>query len=175
MWRALDASSGVPRWRCWQRGADLPGKDGGEDNGRGDRMLPNALSYYRAARKLRALGVPGLPGLLSAVSARLHGTWLDEEAAIGEGVELGYGGVGVVVEPGVQVGQDSFLCQEVTLGRGTGAGVPRLGRSVTVGAGAKILGPVTVGDGAVIGANAVVTEDVPPGAVIAGIPARQLR
>lgn len=139
-------------------------------------MLPNALSYYRAAQRLRALGAATLPRALTTLGARLHSTWIDPEAQIGEGVEVGYGGIGLVIERGVVVGERTFLSQDVTLGaREDVPGVPRLGRNVTVCAGAKILGPVTVGDDAVIGANALVTEDVPAGAVVAGIPARILR
>ena len=52
--------------------------------------------------------------------------------------------------------------------------MPRIGRNVYVGVGAQIVGPVTVGDGAVVGAGAVVTADVAPGAVVAGVPAREL-
>ncbi|MBF5040772.1 acetyltransferase [Aggregicoccus sp. 17bor-14] len=139
-------------------------------------MGPNALSFYRTARRLRAAGVPLLPQVLSTLGERLHQTRLDLRAQLGEGVELGYGGIGVVVAPGVHVGPRTFLCQNVTLGeRPDAPGVPRLGADVMVGAGAMVLGPVTVGDHAEIGANAVVTEDVPPGAVVAGVPARILR
>jgi serine O-acetyltransferase len=139
-------------------------------------MGPNALSFYRAARRLQAAGVPLLPQTLVSLSARLHQVHLDLRAQLGEGVELGYGGVGVVVAPGVTVGHRTFLCQNVTLGeRPDAPGVPRVGSHVLVGSGAMVLGPVTVGDHAEIGANAVVTEDVPAGAVVAGVPARILR
>jgi serine O-acetyltransferase len=139
-------------------------------------MGPNALSFYRAARRLQAAGVPWLPQALASLGARLGQTRLDPSAQLGEGVQLGYCGIGVVVAPGVSVGPRTFLCQNVTLGeRPDAPGVPRVGADVLVGSGAMVLGPVTVGDHAEIGANAVVLEDVPPGAVVAGVPARVLR
>jgi len=78
---------------------------------------------------------------------------------------------GVVVHPEAVIGPNCQLFQQVTLGTGPKPGVPRLGSNVDVGPGAKILGGVTIGDHAVIGANAVVLHDVPAGAVAVGVPA----
>jgi len=138
-------------------------------------MVPSALKLHRAARRLESLGLPLLPDLLTTLGVYLHHAWLHREAELDEGVELGYGGLGIAIAAGVRVGRGTFLSQHVTLGEHPDApGVPRLGRNVFVGAGAQVLGAVTVGDDAKIGANAVVLEDVAPGAVVAGIPARQL-
>jgi len=79
---------------------------------------------------------------------------------------------GVVIHPSVDVGPNCLVFQQVTLGAGSRPGFPRLGGHVDVGAGAKILGGVTIGDHARIGANAVVMIDVPAGATAVGIPAR---
>jgi serine O-acetyltransferase len=139
-------------------------------------MVPNALKLHRAARRLQTLGLPLLPGLLTTLGVYLHRTWIHPEAELEDGVELGYGGIGTAIAAGVQIGRGTFLSQQVTLGeRPEVPGVPRLGRDVFIGAGAQVLGPVTVGDGASIGANAVVLEDVAPGAVVAGLPAKELR
>ena len=78
---------------------------------------------------------------------------------------------GVVIHPDAEVGPNCLLLQQVTLGTGPRPGTPRLGGHVDVGAGAKILGGVTIGDHAVIGANAVVISDVPAHSVAVGIPA----
>jgi serine O-acetyltransferase len=78
---------------------------------------------------------------------------------------------GVVIHPSVVIGPNCLLFQQVTIGA-TQDGVPTLGGHVDVGAGAKIIGPVRIGDHARIGANAVVTADVPAGATVVGIPAR---
>jgi serine O-acetyltransferase len=79
---------------------------------------------------------------------------------------------GVVIHPSASVGPNCLVFQQVTLGAGSRPGFPRLGGHVDVGAGAKILGGVTIGDHARIGANAVVMIDVPAGATAVGIPAR---
>jgi serine O-acetyltransferase len=83
--------------------------------------------------------------------------------------------MGIVIGETAEIGDDTTLYHAVTLG-GTswnkGKRHPTLGRDVVVGAGAKILGPITIGDGAKIGSNAVVVRDVPPGATAVGIPAR---
>ena len=78
---------------------------------------------------------------------------------------------GVVVHPEAIIGPNCVLFQQVTLGTGPRPGVPTLGGNVDVGPGAKILGGVTIGDHAIIGANAVVVNDVPAGAVAVGVPA----
>jgi serine O-acetyltransferase len=78
---------------------------------------------------------------------------------------------GVVIHPNAEVGPNCLLLQQVTLGTGPRPGTPRLGGHVDVGAGAKVLGGVTIGDHAVIGANAVVISDVPAHAVAVGVPA----
>lgn len=80
---------------------------------------------------------------------------------------------GIVIAPGVEIGPNCLLLQQVTLGFGGKIpGVPTLGGHVDVGAGAKVLGGVRIGDNAKIGANAVVLCDVPAGATAVGVPAR---
>ncbi len=78
---------------------------------------------------------------------------------------------GVVIHPSVVIGPNCLLFQQVTIGANQG-GVPTLGGHVDVGAGAKIIGPIHIGDHARIGANAVVMMDVPAGATAVGVPAR---
>ena len=81
---------------------------------------------------------------------------------------------GIVIHPLVEVGPNCLIFQQVTIGAGGGArrGVPKVGGHVDIGAGARILGGITIGDHARIGANAVVTIDVPAGATAMGVPAR---
>jgi serine O-acetyltransferase len=103
----------------------------------------------------------------------LTGISLPARTRIGKGLYIGHFG-GIIVSPDVVLGERCSISQGVTLGvlGGPRLGVPRLGDDVYVGAGAKVLGPITVGDRAIIGANAVVLTDVPAGATVAGVPAR---
>jgi serine O-acetyltransferase len=78
---------------------------------------------------------------------------------------------GVVVHQDAIIGDDCMIMQQVTIGQLASGGAPRLGSRVYVGAGAKVLGGITIGDGARIGANSVVLLDVPAGATAIGIPA----
>lgn len=78
---------------------------------------------------------------------------------------------GIVIHPAAVIGPNCLIFQQVTIAAGKG-GVPVIGGHVDIGAGARILGGVTIGDHARIGANAVVLSDVPPGGVAVGVPAR---
>jgi serine O-acetyltransferase len=98
---------------------------------------------------------------------------------IGRGAEFGPGFVlvhsqGVVINGTVRAGRDVKIEHQVTIGAEKRQ-IPVLGDDVFIGAGAKILGPVTIGDGARVGANAVVVADVPPHSTVVGIPARVVR
>ncbi len=121
-------------------------------------------------RVTKPLGLVLTSRTLSSCGAELHPT-----AEIGAGVILKHT-TGLVVGGEVRAGSGLVLHQNVTLGdRRPYGGQPRLGRGVTVGAGACILGPVFVGDGAVVAANSVVLTDVPAYSVVAGSPAVVVR
>jgi len=79
---------------------------------------------------------------------------------------------GIVIHPDAEIGPNCLIFQQVTVGTGSRPGVPRIGGQVDIGAGAKILGGIHIGDHARIGANAVVLQDVPAGCAAVGIPAR---
>ncbi|HTW06358.1 MAG TPA: hypothetical protein VME46_02545 [Acidimicrobiales bacterium] len=88
-------------------------------------------------------------------------------------------GTGLVISHGhntilnaERIGRNCWVHHEVTLGYNYGSGLPTIGDDVFIGAGAKVLGKITIGEGARIGANAVVVHDVPPGATAVGVPAR---
>lgn len=136
-----------------------------------------AVITFRIGHWLAEHGLLPLALLLRARALRRSGAELHPRAQIGPGLYLQHSS-GVVVGEAVRIGRNCRLLQGATLGyAGAGgsaqdAGQPVLGDDVVVGAHAVVVGSVAVGDRAVIGANSVVTNDVPPGAVVAGSPAR---
>lgn len=92
---------------------------------------------------------------------------------IGKRLCLPHGGNGIIISSKAEIGDDVIIYQQVTIGtRETGGKAPVIGNNVFIGAGAKILGEIKIGDGSKIGANAVVLKDVPPNATAVGVPAR---
>lgn len=101
---------------------------------------------------------------------------LPPSTTIGRDVILGYAGLGTVIHARTVIGDRVVIGPNVTIGGKTPHfEVPVIEDDVDIGAGARIIGPIRVGRGAVIGANAVVLRDVAPGAVVGGVPARVIR
>ena len=131
-----------------------------------------AVFTHRVAHALWLAGFKWLARLLSNVARWFTGIEIHPGARIGRRFFIDHG-MGVVIGETAEVGDDCTLYHGVTLG-GTswekGKRHPTLRNNVVVGAGAKILGPIEVGEGARIGSNAVVLKPVPPGATVVGIP-----
>jgi len=136
-----------------------------------------ALLAHRAAHALLEAGVPVLPRIIAYAARAVTGVEIHPAARIGKEFFIDHG-AGVVIGETAVIGTRVTLYQGVTLG-GTGfqrgKRHPTLGDNVTVGSGAKLLGPIAVGDNAKIGANTVVVEDVPPGATVVGNPGHPVR
>lgn len=137
----------------------------------------HALLLHRLAHRLWLWRLKLLARLLSSTSRFLTGIEIHPGAQIGRRFFIDHG-MGVVIGETAEIGDDCTLYHGVTLG-GTswkkGKRHPTLGNGVICGAGAKVLGPFTVGDGARIGSNAVVTKAVPPGATVVGVPGRIIK
>ena len=134
----------------------------------------HALLLHRLSHKLWALRVPLIPRLLSQLSRIVTGIEIHPGARIGHGVFIDHG-MGVVIGETAVIGNNCLLYQGVTLG-GTGKQHgkrhPTLGENVVVGAGAKVLGAITVGANTRIGAGSVLLRDVEPDSTVVGIPGR---
>jgi serine O-acetyltransferase len=137
----------------------------------------HALLFHRVAHALHDSQVPLLPRSLSMMSRALTGIEIHPAAQIGEGLFIDHG-AGVVVGETARIGDDVTLYQGVTLGGtgfATGKRHPTVEDNVTIGSGAKLLGPITIGHGAKIGANSVVITDVPPNSTVVGNPGHPVK
>ena len=137
----------------------------------------HALLAYRFAHWLRNKGLPFIPRVISQLARWLTGIEIHPAATIGTGFFIDHG-MGVVIGETAEIGHHVTLFQGVTLGgtgKERGKRHPTLGNHVVVGAGAKILGGIKVGDNVKVGANSVVLKSVPPNSTVTGVPARVVK
>ncbi len=134
----------------------------------------HALVFYRLSHWLWRLKLRLLARIISMFGRMLTGIEIHPAATIGKRLFIDHG-FGVVIGETSNIGDDVTIYHDVTLG-GTSLGKeirhPQIGNGVIIGAGAQLLGPISVGDYARIGSNAVVVANVPAGSTVAGIPAR---
>ena len=134
-----------------------------------DAFLAQAL--YRVKARMQALGVPILPRLAHRLAMAIAQVSIGDPVLVHPGVYIVHGQV--VIDGIVEVHSGTAISPWVTVGLRPGSFVgPTIGPDVSIGTGAKLIGPIKVGARAQIGANAVVVDDVPEGATVVGIPAR---
>ncbi|MFW9825664.1 MAG: serine O-acetyltransferase [Candidatus Thorarchaeota archaeon] len=133
-----------------------------------------AVLLYRISHFFWNIGMPFIPRYLSEISRQLTGIEIHPGAEIGSDFFIDHGG-------GVVIGETSIIGNNVTIYQGVVLGGvsiepvkrhPTLGNDIVVGAGAKLLGPINIGDNVRIGANSVVVNDVPPNSVVVGVPGK---
>jgi serine O-acetyltransferase len=137
----------------------------------------HALLAHRVSHALQSAGVPLLPRAMALVTRAVTNIEIHPAAKVGQGLFIDHG-TGVVVGETAEIGENVTLYQGVTLGGtgfATGKRHPTVQDNVTIGSGAKLLGPITVGHGAKIGANSVVITDVPPNSTVVGNPGHVVR
>lgn len=136
---------------------------------------------FNLSRSLHLKGVPLLPKLLWMANRVVFSCDLPYTADIDPSVTFAHNGLGVVINGKCRIGANTLILQNVTLGGNMGKkkefegqmiSSPMIGNNVIIGAGAKILGPVSIGNNSKIGAGAVVLQDVPENSVAIGIPAK---
>lgn len=136
-----------------------------------------ALLMYRPAHVLYRWHLYFLARLISQLARLLTGIEIHPGATIGEGLFIDHG-MGVVIGETCEIGNNVTIYQGVTLG-GTGKDVgkrhPTIGSNVMIGSGAKVLGPIVIGDNSKIGAGSVVLKDVPEDSTVVGVPARAVK
>jgi serine O-acetyltransferase len=137
----------------------------------------HALLAYRMSHWLSIHHIPFLPRVISQIARILTGIEIHPSAIIGKGFFIDHG-MGVVVGETAEIGEYVTLFQGVTLGgtgKERGKRHPTLGNHVVVGAGAKILGGIRIGDNVKVGANSVVLKSVPANSTVIGVPARVIK
>jgi serine O-acetyltransferase len=137
----------------------------------------HALLAHRVAHQMLENDVPIIPRALAYLSRAFTNVEIHPAAKIGESLFIDHG-TGVVIGETAEIGDNVTLYQGVTLGGtgfATGKRHPTIEDNVTIGSGAKLLGPITVGHGAKIGANSVVITDVPPNTTVVGNPGHVVR
>ena len=172
----IQSTTPVPLWRTLQ--ADVARfREEGDDTRTLVRGLLSqgfqALVVYRIFRWFHERGIPTQPirFFVERLTEIVTGISIPAQAQIGKGLRIHHFG-GIIIHSETVIGEGCTIYHGVTLGdRGGWGGAPRIGNHVMIGAGAKILGNVTVGDDCRIGANAVVTTSVPPHCLAVGVPA----
>lgn len=140
------------------------------------------LIIHRCAHALHRWGIPRLPGLLARINYAFTACDIAPAARIGRGVVLKHFGSGIVIHHRAEIGDGTVVMPQVVIGQLVRGAEPvpleriAIGKGVMLGAGAKIIahGDFSIGDGASVGANAVVLASIPAGATAVGIPARVL-
>lgn len=134
------------------------------------------IHFHRFNNWLYRHHVPLFPKFIWKLQYLFFNCSVPASCEIGKGTEFGYGGIGVVLHPRTVIGNNCIIGQGVTIGGKSGwYEVPVIGDNVHIHAGARIIGPVRIGDNVEIGANSVVVKDVPSNCVVAGVPARIIR
>lgn len=131
-----------------------------------------AMAWFRLAVALRRLGVRGVSGFVQRRLLRLYGLEIAPSTPVGPGLYIAHP-VGCVLHA-ESIGADVTVIGQATFGTRNDARWPTVGDGVFIGIGARVLGGVSLGERCIVGANAVVMSDVPPGTTAVGIPARVL-
>ncbi len=136
----------------------------------------NLIKVHRISHALYKRKVPVLPRLFRFLIFLLYNSDIPSSVSIGKGTLFGHSGIGVVIHQDAVIGKNCVIGQGITIGgRSRNPQVPVIGNKVYIAAGARVLGPVTIGDNVIIAPNAVVIHDVADNCIVGGIPAKILK
>ncbi|MET4690749.1 serine O-acetyltransferase [Sinorhizobium fredii] len=149
------------------------------------RGVPDAYRIWRAAQEYLRRGDTESAVKCQNLNYLLHNSSIPNSVKFGEGVRFGYGGIGIVIHRDCEIRKGAMIGANVTLGGRSGGkirlstegkrvGAPLIGDYAYLATGCKILGGIEIGSLSIVGANAVVTRDVPPLTIVAGAPAQKL-
>lgn len=129
------------------------------------------MGMQKASNRIYKKHIPVLPRILFLMTRLLCGCSIPPSVEIGENTKLAHNGLGVVIHDKCIIGHDTIIQANVVIG-GKDGKAPIIGDNVQIGAGAVILGGIKIGNNSIIGANAVVTKDVPMNCMALGVPAK---
>lgn len=136
----------------------------------------NLIKLHRIGHFFYKNKIPILPRLFRFLVFLLYNSDIPASVKIGEGTLFGHSGIGVVIHQKAIIGKDCIIGQGITIGgRSKNPTVPVIGDKVYIAAGARVLGPITIGNNVIIAPNAVVLEDVKDNTIVGGIPAKVLK
>lgn len=135
-----------------------------------------AIKLYYISNWLYKHKIPILPMILQLIIFLIFNCWIPYECEIGKGTKLAYGGIAIVIHKNAKIGRNCIIGSCVTIG-GNKANdkVPIIEDSCYIASGAKIFGTVTIGKESFIGANSVVTRDIPEKSLVSGIPSKIIK
>lgn len=141
-------------------------------------MSKTLLFLYRLSFFLNSRNIPFFPKIITYLNRIVFSVWLPASTKVGKNTTFGKGGLGVVIHEMAVIGNHCIISNNVTIGGSSKkeqGKLPILGDRVRVGAGCVILGNVVIGDNVIIGANSVVTIDIPDNSIVVGNPAKIIK
>lgn len=136
----------------------------------------NLIKLHRISHRLFKSGIPVLPRIFRFFIFLLYNSDIPSSVVIGKGTLFGHSGIGVVIHQNAVIGENCMIGQGITIGgRSKNPVVPVIGDKVYIAAGARVLGPIKIGNHVIIAPNAVVIKDVPDHCIVGGIPAKILK
>lgn len=136
----------------------------------------NLIKLHRISHRLYQLGIPLLPRFFRFLIFLLYNSDIPSSVKIGKGTVFGHSGIGVVIHQDAIIGENCVIGQGITIGgRSKNPVVPVIGDKVYIAAGARVLGPIKIGNNVIIAPNAVVIKDVNDHCIVGGIPAKVLK
>lgn len=136
----------------------------------------NLINLHRIGHFFYQKKIPLLPRLFRFIVFLLYNSDIPSSVIIGKNTLFGHSGIGVVIHQDAIIGDDCMIGQGITIGgRSKNRIVPTIGNKVYIAAGARVLGPIKIGNNVIIAPNAVVIKDVPNNCIVGGIPAKILK
>lgn len=136
----------------------------------------NAIGLYRLGNWFYKKGIPIIPNIITKVTFLIFNSYIPHTATLGKGTKFAYGGIGCIIHSRVSIGLNCIIGSNVTIGgKAKYYDVPFIGDNVYISTGSKVIGNVKIGNGVIIGANVVVTKDVPDNCTVVGVPAKIIK